>query len=62
MRIAILATLLACYGWGQGKYKAPRMPDGAPDMQGTWFTNSGAAAWDIEEHPAGLGIQPGPSI
>ena len=44
------------------KYKAPRTPEGVPDLQGTWFTNSGAAAWDIEEHPAGLGINGGPSI
>jgi len=43
-------------------YKAPRAPNGAPDLQGSWFTNAGAAAWDVEEHPAGLGIVAGPSI
>jgi hypothetical protein len=47
---------------GKSTYKAPRTREGVPDLSGTWFTNSGAAAWDIEEHPAGLGIQPGPSI
>jgi hypothetical protein len=44
------------------KYKAPRTAEGVPDFTGTWFTNSGAAAWDIEEHPATLGVTPGPSI
>ena len=43
-------------------YKAPRTRHGSPDFQGTWFTNSGAAAWDVEEHPSGLGIVAGPSI
>jgi len=43
-------------------YKAPRTRSGVPDLQGTWFTNAGAAAWDVEEHPAGLGVVAGPSI
>ena len=50
-------------GAPKGKaYKAPRTKHGVPDLQGVWFTNAGAAAWDIEEHPAGLGIVAGPSI
>lgn len=72
---AAFAALLCPFsvsGQDKGKAKAvsaakpaaaiPRTPEGVPDMQGTWFTNAGAAAWDIEEHPSGLGIQGGPSI
>jgi hypothetical protein len=54
------AVAAAALAWGQ--YKAPRTPEGVPDLQGIWFTRSGSAAWDVEEHPAGLGIQAGPSI
>jgi hypothetical protein len=46
----------------QSKFKTPRTAEGVPDLQGTWFTTSGAAAWDIEEHGTALGVQPGPSI
>lgn len=56
------ATKAAPKAAAKGPFKMPRTKDGVPDLQGTWFTNAGAAAWDIEEHPAGLGIQPGPSI
>jgi hypothetical protein len=45
----------------RGAYKAPFV-SGKPDLQGIWFTESGAAAWDVEEHPAGQGILAGPSI
>jgi len=41
-------------------YSPPRTPDGRPDMQGYWeraFTSQ-----DIEEHPAGFGVQAGPSL
>jgi hypothetical protein len=49
---------------GQSKtmYRAPRTAEGVPDLTGTWFTNATTAAWDVEEHPAGLGIPAGPSI
>ncbi len=38
-------------------YKAPRMPDGNPDLNGIWqqFTT---AAWDIQDHPAAPGPYP----
>lgn len=60
--VGILALLCVPHVSGQSKYGAPRTLEGVPDLQGTWFTNSGSAAWDVEEHPAGLGIQAGPSI
>lgn len=62
--VALLCPLsLSAQSKGKAaKFKMPRTAEGVPDLQGTWFTNAGSAAWDIEEHPAGLGIQPGPSI
>lgn len=49
-------------GKAKAKYRAPRTAEGVPDLSGTWFTNAGTAAWDVEEHAAGLGIPEGPSI
>jgi hypothetical protein len=63
------AILILCVAVSQGQppkakapYKAPRTSEGVPDFSGTWFTNQGSAAWDIEEHPQTLGVTPGPSI
>jgi hypothetical protein len=48
-------------------YRAPRMPDGSPDLQGIWQVLN-TAAWDIQDHsahlgePAGLGIVEGNDI
>jgi hypothetical protein len=46
----------------KGPYKAQRTSDGRPSLEGVWFTEAGAAAWDVEEHPAAQGIRAGPSI
>lgn len=35
-------------------YRAPRTPDGAPDLSGIWQANN-TANWDIEAHPAKQG-------
>ncbi len=35
-------------------YRAPRTPDGAPDLSGIWQANN-TANWDIEAHPAKSG-------
>lgn len=66
---AVLAVLLSPSSIsGQEKaapkasFRAPRTREGVPDLSGSWFGNAGAAAWDIEEHAAGLGIVGGPSI
>ena len=35
-------------------YRAPRTPDGAPDLNGIWQANN-TANWDLEEHAARQG-------
>ena len=35
-------------------YRAPRTPDGAPDLSGIWQANN-AANWDLEAHAAKQG-------
>jgi hypothetical protein len=35
-------------------YRAPRTPDGAPDLSGIWQANN-TANWDLEAHPAKQG-------
>jgi hypothetical protein len=42
-------------------YKAPRTPDGKPDLQGVWEARSTAAA-GLEAHGASLGIRAGASV
>jgi len=36
-------------------YKAPRTPDGKPDLNGIWQAIN-TANWDIQDHPARQGI------
>ena len=62
MNICLTFCAAAVFAAGQTPYKAPRTSDAKPDLQGIWFTKAGAAAWEIEEHPAGQGILAGPSI
>jgi hypothetical protein len=42
-------------------YKAPRTADGKPDLQGVWQALN-TAAWDIQDHAAGLGVPAGQSV
>ncbi len=39
----------------------PRMADGRPDLRGVWQALN-TAVWNIEDHPAELGIPAGRSI
>src|SRR5438874_1636316 len=39
-------------------YVLPRTPHGHPDLQGIWQT-ANSAAWDIQDHPARLGVPAG---
>src|ERR1700683_5450921 len=43
-------------------YKAPRTPDGLPDLQGIWQVRDTTAAFDVQDHAGALGIPPGRSI
>ena len=62
MRTWLLVFGAASLAVGQTAYKAPRTAEGKPSLQGIWFTQAGAAAWDIEEHPTAPNIVGGPSI
>ena len=42
-------------------YKAPRTADGKPDLQGVWQALN-TAAWDIQDHAAGLGVPAGQGV
>ena len=37
--LALIAVLAAPAAWGAGAYRAPRTPDGQPDLQGVWNTH-----------------------
>jgi hypothetical protein len=42
-------------------YSPPRTPDGKPDLQGVWQVLN-TAAWDIQDHPARLGVPAGQGV
>lgn len=43
-------------------YKAPRTPDGTPDLQGIWQVSSTATAFNVEPHTPSLNIQGGVGV
>jgi hypothetical protein len=63
--LAGLPMLLYTPGTGQtatsGAYAVPKTPDGHPDLQGVWQTMN-AAAWDLEDHAASLGVPAGQGV
>jgi hypothetical protein len=54
--LAVIATLglSACADPAAQGYRAPRTPDGAPDLSGIWQANN-TAHWDLEAHVARQG-------
>jgi hypothetical protein len=56
MIAAVLAVPLisACQQTPPQAYRAPRTPDGAPDLSGIWQSNN-TANWDLEAHAAKQG-------
>jgi len=68
---AVLAVTLACqFATGPAAaqtaaaartYSPPRTPDGRPDLQGVWQVLN-TAAWDIQDHSAGVGVPAGQGV
>ncbi|MBH97281.1 MAG: hypothetical protein CMM56_02390 [Rhodospirillaceae bacterium] len=50
-----MTLTVSVVGWA---HEIPRMKDGRPDLRGIWQTIS-SAVWNIEDHPAELGIPAG---
>ena len=50
----LLVGLIASASYAQS-YKAPRTPDGKPNLNGIWQTLN-SANWDLQEHAAGPGL------
>jgi hypothetical protein len=42
-------------------YRAPRTPDGHPDLQGIWQAMN-TAVWDIQDHSASVGVPAGRGV
>jgi len=67
MIVAALISLATVPVSGQARvaepqaYTPPRTPDGKPDIQGVWQVLN-TAAWDIQDHPARLGIPAGQGV
>ena len=64
--LAVLSTLTPTPGLGQTvatatAYTPPRTTDGHPDLQGIWQVVN-TAAWDLEDHGAGLGVPAGHGV
>ncbi len=47
-------VVAACSSAPSQAYRAPRTPDGAPDLSGIWQSNN-TANWDLEAHAASKG-------
>lgn len=58
--IAIGVPSYALAGQAQG-YRAPRTPDGQPDLQGVWQAVN-TAIWNIQDHSAELGVPAGRGV
>ena len=65
--VAIVSLLLPLSAAGQPpaeaarSYTPPRTLDGQPDLQGIWQVIN-TAAWDIQDHPARLGVPAGQGV
>jgi hypothetical protein len=58
---AVIFSLLAAVPLAAQSYKAPRTPDGKPDLQGIWQVMNTAAV-NLEDHIAVLGMPAGRSV
>jgi len=62
VRLSTVICALALAAFAQEKsYRAPRTPDGKPDLQGIWEAHNTANA-NLEAHGGALGIRAGESV
>src|SRR5213593_1803919 len=61
MRYAIAILLAAPIMAAAQAPALPRMPDGKPNLQGIWQVLN-TASWDIQDHPARLGVPGGQGV
>lgn len=59
--VPFVVTLLVAAQAGAQTYRAPRTPDGHPDLQGIWQALN-TAVWDIQDHSAQLGVPAGHGV
>src|SRR5262245_33387374 len=55
----VLGLLAVIVSAAAQPYKAPRTPDGKPDLQGIWEVRNPAANGNLEAHSASAGIRAG---
>jgi len=59
--LGLALSLVSIAASAQQPYKAPRTPDGQPDLRGIWQALN-TAVWNIEDHAAELGTPAGQGI
>jgi len=59
--LGLALSLVSISASAQQPYRAPRTPDGQPDLRGIWQALN-TAVWNIEDHAAELGIPAGQGI
>ena len=59
--LGLALSLVSISASAQQPYRAPRTPDGQPDLRGIWQALN-TAVWNIEDHAAELGIPAGHPI
>ena len=59
---AVVAAMLPAAAFAQAPaYRAPRTPDGQPDLQGIWKAMN-TAVWNIQDHSAEPGVPAGQGV
>jgi hypothetical protein len=61
LALALTASLAFAVAASAQQYRAPRTPDGQPDLQGIWQAVN-TAVWNIQDHSASLGVPAGQGI
>ena len=61
IRFGLALALVSISASAQEPYRAPRTPDGQPDLRGIWQALN-TAVWNIEDHAAELGVPAGQGI